>query len=141
MIPVKSIFRAAVLMATVVTLASLTACGGTKVYTADKTIVHKGSIYNISNVQRVSTRVQGTLSNGDTMDLRGADKKKINQLLDDNKNFVLETTFELDQQELVYQRSQVDSYRDYSKLMSNFESAEKKVTKFMADKKETQLKL
>ena len=124
-----------------VALVSVVACGGTKVYNTDKTIVHDSGIYNISNVQKVSTRVEADLPGGETVNMKGKDKKAVNDLLDEHDEIVVSTVFDLDQQELVYQRVRVDSYRDYSKVMSNYESAGKKITKFMADKKKTQLKL
>jgi hypothetical protein len=38
-------------------------------------------------------------------------------------------------------RTKVDSYNDYSRLNSRYDKAMKDLTKFMADKKKTQLKL
>jgi hypothetical protein len=120
---------------------SLAGCGSTKVYTADKNIVYRGSIYNLGNVQRVGSRAEATLSDESVVNAMGLDKKQVNQLLDEHSSFLLTTTVELDERDMVYERATVNSYSDYSKRMKNFEKALNSITKFMADKKKTQLKL
>ena len=120
---------------------SLTGCGSTKVYNASKTVVYNGATYNLSNVQRIGSRVEGTLPSGDKVQLRGIDKKGFNALLDDN-NFVQVTAFiELDEKEFVYRNKQVKSYSDFTKILKSQESAMSSINKFMANKKSTQLKL
>ena len=120
---------------------SLAGCGSTKVYTADKTIVYAGNIYNLGNVQRVGSRVEGRLPNDDTVNMRTLDKKGVEALLKEHSSVLVSTVFELDGQDLVYQRSRVERYRDYSDMMKRFDRALNDITKFMADKKKTQLKL
>ena len=110
-------------------------------YTADKNIVYKGSLYNMSNVKTVTANVTGQLPNGDVKNMKGMDKKAVQALLDESSPVMVTTALDLDGQEMVYERRSVSKYSDYSKMMSNFESAGKKVTKFMANKKSTQLKL
>jgi hypothetical protein len=120
---------------------ALAGCGSTKVYTADKNIVYRGNIYNLGNVQRVGSRAEATLPDDSVVDAMDLSKKQVNGLLDEHSSFVLTTTVELDSQDMVYERATVDSYSDYSKRMKNFERALNNITKFMADKKKTQLKL
>jgi len=120
---------------------SLTGCGSTKVYNASKTVVYNGATYNLSNVQRIGSRVEGTLPSGDKVSLQRIDKKGFNALLDDS-NFVQVTSFiELDEKEFVYRNKQVKSYSDYTKILKSQESAMNSINKFMANKKSTQLKL
>ena len=124
-----------------ISMLSLTGCGSTKVYNASKTVVYNGATYNLSNVQRIGSRVEGTLPDGDKVRLQGMDKKGFNALLDDNK-FVQVTSFvELDDKDFVYRNKQVKSYSDFSKILKSQESAMNSINKFMANKKSTQLKL
>lgn len=120
---------------------ALAACGSTKVYTADKTIVYNGAIFNVSNVQRISSRSEAELPNGQTVNLRGMDRNGIEALLDEHGSMVVTNVVEMDTQEMVYQRAKVEKYSQYSKMAKNFDSAQKNITKFVADKKKTQLKL
>ncbi len=113
----------------------------TKVYTADKTLVFGSSIYNLSNVKRLGSRIEGTLPDGSKIDLERADKSEINDLLRVHSSFVVSTYIEMDDKALTYQRSEVDRYSDFSKLVKNQNSAMNKISKFMANKKSTQLKL
>jgi hypothetical protein len=122
-------------------LSLLAACGSTKVYTADKTVVHKGSIYNLGNVSKIGTRIDGQLPDGEVVSMTNMDRKEVESLLDEHDEILVSTVFDLDEQEMVYQRVRVDSWRSYSQVVSSFESASKKMTRFMADKKDTQLKL
>jgi hypothetical protein len=124
-----------------ISMLSLSGCGSTKVYNASKTVVYNGNTYNLSNVQRIGARVEGTLPSGDKVQLQRIDKKGFNALLDDNK-FVQVTSFvELDDKEFVYRNKQAKSYSDYTKILKSQESAMNSINKFMANKKSTQLKL
>lgn len=124
-----------------VSMLSLAGCGSTKVYNVSKTVVYNGSTYNLSNVQRIGSRIEGALPNGDEVSLQRIDKKGFNSLLDENE-FVQVTAFiELDDKEFVYRNNQVKKYSDFTKIVSSQESAMKSINKFMANKKSTQLKL
>jgi hypothetical protein len=122
-------------------LLSLGACGSTKVYTADKTIVYKGDIYNMGNVQRIGSRIDGQLPDGSTVNMKNLDRKGVEALLKDNKEIVVSAIVDMDDEQMVYQRSRVTKYSEYSKMLNRFEGAMKDISKFMADKKKTQLKL
>ena len=119
----------------------LAGCGSTKVYTADKTIVYNGNIYNLGNIQRVSSRIEGLLPNGDVVNMRTQDKKGVQSLLDQHSSFIVSTVVELDGQDMVYQRSRVEKYSQYSSMTKRFDRALEDITKFMGNKKSTQLKL
>lgn len=120
---------------------ALAGCGSTKVYTADKTIVYNGSIYNMANVQQISGRIEGQLPDGSTVNMKTLDKKGVEALLKENKEVLVSTVVGMDAQEMVYQRARVKKYSEYKKMVSRFDGAMSDISKFMADKKKTQLKL
>jgi hypothetical protein len=120
---------------------ALAGCGSTKVYTADKTVVYNGNLYNMGNVQRIGSRIDGRLADGTTVNMSNMDKKAVEGLLKDNGEVMVSMVVEMDDQEMLYQRSRVSRYSNYSKMKSRFEGAQKDIAKFMADKKKTQLKL
>ena len=124
-----------------VVMLSLSGCGSTKVYTANKTIVYDGDIYNMSTVQRIGSRVEGLLPSGDLINMRSLDKKEVEGLLKEHSSMIVTTIVEMDSQEMTYERRRITRYSDFSKMMKNFDKALDDVRKFMANKKSTQLKL
>ncbi len=124
-----------------VAMALVAACGGTKVYTADKTVIYRDSIYNVSNVQRLTARQTARTADGQDVNLAGKNKQQLQAFFKENPDTMVSMYIEMDQQELVYVRTRVDGYNEYSKLSRRFESAMKDLTRFMGDKKKTQLKL
>jgi hypothetical protein len=122
-------------------IVALPGCGSTKVYTNDKTLVYRSNLYNLSNVQRLGSRVEGTLPNGDKINLAQMDKKEINKLLDDHSSLVVTTFVEMDDKDMVYQNSKIKSYSDFSTMTKRLDKAMGNIQKFMANKKSTQLKL
>ena len=120
---------------------ALAGCGSTKVYTAEKTIVYKDSLYNLSGVQQVGSRIDGQAADGSTVNMRSLDKKGVEKLLKENPEMVVTTLVVMDDKEVVYERRQVKKYSDYSKMASRLDGAMKDINKFMADGKKTQLKL
>jgi len=133
------VFLAVLLVASLGVL--LSGCGSTKVYTADKTIVYNGTLYNMGAVQRVSPRIDGQLPDGTSVAMKGMDKKQVEDLLKQHSQLVVSTVVEMDQQEMVYQRSRVEKYSQFGKMADRLDGAMKDINKFMADKKKTQLKL
>ena len=120
----------------------MTGCiSSSKSYNAGKNIVYNGSMYNISNVKTVNSKVEGKLPNGDVKNMKGMNKKAVEALLKQSSPIVVTTALDLDGDDMVYERRSVTKYSEYSKMIKNFESAGKKITKFMGDKKATQLKL
>lgn len=113
----------------------------TKVYQTDKTITYNGALYNMSNVQKIGSRVEGKLPNGDVRNMKGMDKKTVSALLKEGTPIMVTTAIELDSQELLYERRNITKYSEYSSMVKKLESAGKKVSSFMANKKATQLKL
>ena len=125
-----------------VLILALAGCfSSTKVYQTDKTITYKSTLYNMANVQKIDARIMGELPNGDEKDMKGMDKKAVEALLKADSPITVTTAFKMDSQEMVYERRSVKKYSEFSKMVKNFESAGKKISKFMANKKQTQLKL
>lgn len=121
---------------------SLSGCvSKTKVYTADKTMTYRGDLYNMSNVQRISPAVEGKLPNGETVNMKGMDRNEVEDLLDENSPVMVSMYVEMDDQKMVYLRSSVDRWSEFSKMSKSLDSAMGKINKFMANKKSTQLKL
>ena len=129
----------AVLLA--ICMVALTGCGGTKVYTADKTITYRDSMYNMANVQKITAREEATLDSGETVNLRNKEKKELQQFFQEHDEVMVSMFVDMGQADLVYLRMRVESYSEYSRMKSRFDKALKDITKFMGDKKKTQLNL
>jgi hypothetical protein len=136
-----SAVRWLMVLSLVLLAAMLTACGSTKVYTADKTVVYKGTVFNVSNVKMFSPKNEAVLADKSTVDLKSMDKKSFNALLDKEKPVFVRQGFMLDSDEMIYQATNVSSWSDLDKMNKRFVSAQNSLTKFLADKKKTQLKL
>ena len=124
-----------------VCILSLAGCGSTKVYTTQKSVTYKGDLYNVSNIQKIGTRVEGLTPDGSVINMKGMDKKAAQAKLDEHSPLVVSTVFEMDSQELIYQRKSITKASEFSTMVKNFEGAGNKISKFMANKKSTQLKL
>lgn len=116
-------------------------CGSTKVYTVDKTIVYSGALYNMGNVQRLTSRIEGQLPDGTRVDLRTLDKKGVEALLRQTAPLMVSAIIQMDNQEMLYQRAAIRKYSEYRKLAGRLDDAIDDINKFMAHKKKTQLKL
>ena len=137
-----SLVRWMITIGLVAVVATLVGCGSTKVYTADKTVVYKDNVYNVSQVKVFSPKNEAILADKSTVNLKGMEKKAFEKLLEDNENSVfVRQTFMLDSDELVYQATSVTKWNDLSKMNKRFSSAQSDLTKFLGDKKKTQLKL
>jgi PBP1b-binding outer membrane lipoprotein LpoB len=119
----------------------LTGCGGTKVYDTTKTIVYNGSIYQVTDVKQISTTIDGITPDKQTINLKNKDKGQVSDLIEQHDPLFVRMAFQLDDQELVYSATEVDSYRDYNRMLSRFEDAGDDIAKLMAEKKTEQLKL
>lgn len=137
----RNLLRHAGTVALAFCLALMAACGSTKVYTADKTVIYRDSIYNISNVQRITSKKLAVTPAGQEVNLASMDTKALKAFFKDNPGSTVNLYMEMDDQQLTYVQTKVDSYNDYSRLASRYDKALKDLTKFMGDKKKTQLKL
>jgi hypothetical protein len=137
-------FRARTIAAMLVVLISTglaTGCGSTKVYSPDKTVEYNGSIYNVSAVKQLSTRLEAVPASGDPIDLRGYDSKKFDALVKEQGPLAVRSIIALDDKDLVYEQKTLQKGGDFSKMQKALGDAYKKLTSFMADAKKTQLKL
>jgi hypothetical protein len=116
-------------------------CGSTKVYTAKKTVVHADSVYNVSDVRVFNTRTEAVLADGQATDLKGITKRTFNDMLDKDPAIQVRQVITMDEQELVYHDSTVKSWSELDRLNRQFKSATTSLQKFLADERDTQLKL
>jgi len=132
--------HAILLLASMLTVLLLTACGGTKVYNNDKTVVYNGAVYNVSKVKQMTSKITGKIADESSVSLRGADRKQIESYLEQGPMYV-RMAFLLDDQEMLYRASSVTKWSDYNKMLKSFENAGKQITSLMGNKKKMQLKL
>jgi len=135
---VKKFLVVAVVAAAIV---SLTACGSTKVYNEQKTIVFHGSMYNISNVVRISSRIDGTLPNGETVQLGAMDKDTFRSRFGDSLPIQAKGVITLDDTELVYTQGAIAKYKDLEKMQKALQGALKDIRKFMKKTGKAQMEL
>ncbi len=136
-----SAFRRFAVIALSTCLLTLAGCGSTKVYNSQKTLVHGGSIYNVTNVMVFSSRTDGIAASDETLDLRGVDKKGFRNLLEQHQAIFGRQVVTLDEREVVYQARQVDSWSDFRKMDKRFSSIVEDLQDFLANPKKTQLEL
>jgi hypothetical protein len=126
----------------VISMALLAGCiSSSRVYNNDKNVVYNGAMYNLANVKQINTSISGKLSDSNTVDLKGADRKQIEAYLKEYDSIYVRMAFQFDGQEMLYRASAVDSWSAYNKMRKSLESAGKQISKLMADKKKIQLKL
>ena len=127
--------------ATLMLVLALSACGGTKVYTADKNVVYRDSIYNLASVQQISTRKEAKLPDGEVVALDNKKEEQLKTFFETNPGSMVSMYFVFDERDMLYLRMKVENYREYERLENRLQKAMKDVMKFMGDKKKTQLKL
>ena len=88
-------------------MALFAGCGGTKVYTIDKTITSRDAMYNMSTVQKISGREEAKLADGTVVNLRNKDKKEVEKFFKENDEVLVSMIVDMDQQEMVYLRMNV----------------------------------
>mgnify|MGYP001549692796 CR=1 FL=1 len=118
-----------------------TGCGGTKVYTADKNVFYRASIYNLASVQQISTRKEAKLPGGEVVALDNKKEEQLKSFFEANPGSMVSMYFVFDERDMLYLRMKVENYREYERLEKRIDKAMKDVVKFMGDKKKTQLKL
>ena len=118
-----------------------TGCGSTKVYDTRKTIVYGDQMYNVTDTKQFSATEEGSLPDGTTVDLKNADKKKLQELLKQYKNIPVRMAFHFDDKVLLYRQVTATSWSDFDRAQSDFQRAGKKIREMMEDERSTQLKL
>ena len=130
-----------VLLISIVAMAAMSACGSTKVYNNDKTVVYNGAIYNVSKANQIAGKITAKLSDTETVSLNGVDKKQVEAYLDEYDRIYVRMAFQLDDREMLYRASSVSKWSEYSRMLKSFEKAEKQIFDLMGHKKKMQLKL
>lgn len=132
-----------VIVALVLTLASSVAgCGGrTKVMTAQKSIVYRERLYNVSVVREVSPVQEVTLPDDSVRDLERLDDRAVRDLFGEYDRLRARFVIMLDDTALIYFQGPVTSARELSRIQDRFRSALGRIQRFMADGKQTQLEL
>lgn len=118
-----------------------TGCGGTKVYNNDKTVIYNGAVYNISKAKQINPKATAKLSDSKTVSLKGADRKQIEAYFEEYGSIFVRMVFELDEKEMLYRASSVDSWKQYQNMQESFDNAGNQITELLGDKKKMQLKL
>jgi hypothetical protein len=117
-------------------------CGSTKVYESSKTLVVRGTIYNVTDVKVFSSKTEATLTNDSVIDVRDYEKKPFNLLLEQNGGSVfVRQSIDMDEQEVVYRARPVDSWSDFRKMRNKFDDATEDLQDFLGRPKESQLEL
>lgn len=130
------------LIVSVLAMLLLAGCiSSSRVYNNDKNIVYNGTMYNMANVKQTKSTITGIQDGDQQIDLKNADRKEFEALLDEEKSIYVRMAFQFDDQELLYRAGEVTKWSQFTKMKSSFESAGKKIAKLMANKKQTQLKL
>ena len=134
--------RTIVLLASVLSMLLLAGCiSSSKVYNNDKTVVYKGTMYNMANVKQINSTITGKLEDGKEVNLKNADRKQVEAYLDESSSMFVRMVFEFDDRDLVYRANSVEKWSDFSKMRKSFESEGNQISKLMGNKKQLQLKL
>lgn len=108
---------------------------------ADKVISYKGNTFNVENVKKVSSRVEGEAGDEAIVGVRSITKKQFNSYVDKAGTVVVTTFIEFDSDQLVYQKVGVTKYGDLQNVIDQLDKAMKQITKFMGRTKGGVLKL
>jgi hypothetical protein len=119
----------------------LMACGSTKVYTAEKTMTYHGSLYTLTGVSKISSRVDAETPDGETLDLRGVNKAQFKALKEKHGALRVTAVLVVGEEEIVVQTATVEKFSQLEKMTRNLDSKMEKIGKFMKDGKKTQLNL
>lgn len=131
-----------VLIISALSMLLLAGCiSSSRVYNNDKNIVYNGTMYNMANVKQIKSTITGIQDGDGQIDLKNANRKEFEALLDEEKSIYVRMAFEFDDQELLYRASEVTKWSQFTKMKNSFESAGKQISKLMANKKQIQLKL
>ena len=137
---IRKLGRTLTVVASIMTILLVTACGSTKVYNNDKTVVYRDAVYNISKVKQINSKISGKLADDTSVNLAGVERKQIEAYLKQGPMYV-RMAFGLDEQEMLYRASSVSKWSEYSSMLKSFNNASKQITSLMGNKKKMQLKL
>ena len=119
----------------------LTACGGTKVYESTKTVVYRGSIYNLTETRTVTRNITGKPENGQQVSLGNTDKKAFSALVKESGPVYVRMSFLFDDVEMLYRADTIDSWQKFSSMQKDFDRAGDRIAKLMKEQKSAQIEL
>lgn len=119
----------------------LAGCGSTKVYTADKSVQYRGTIYNVSEVKRLSSRLETVPASGEPFELTGSDRRQFDALVKEQGPVTVRSLIVLDDGEMLFEQKTLESGREFERMQSDLVDVFKKISRFMADAQKTQLRL
>ena len=128
----------AVLVLAVIVMAGY---GSTKAYSADKSVVYRGSIYNISNITHFTSKIEAKTAEGEAWDLTNFDKTRFEAFVGEQGTVMVQSLILMDDQTMVYQSATPKKYSEFDKMRKKLEAAMGQIAKFMKKKKATQLQL
>ena len=85
-------------------MAVVAGCGSTtNVYDANKMLILHGDMHNVSKYTTYSSSIEGTLPNGEVIDLDRTSKKQFKSYLEQHSEIHVTTKFLMDDQEVIYE--------------------------------------
>ena len=115
--------------------------GSTNAYSADKTVLYRTSMYNISNVTHFTSKIEAKTADGETVDLTNYDKTRFEAFVEEQGTVMVQSVILMDEETLVYQSATPKKYSELDKMRKKLASAMSQIAKFMKKKKATQLQL
>jgi hypothetical protein len=106
-----------------------------------KTVSYNGTMYNVSNITKTSSRVDGKAGENEIVGLRSIDKPAFESYVKEHGSIIVTTVIVFDEDEMVYKNTRVSKYNDLQKVIKSLDSAMDQIAKFMGKKKASLLKL
>jgi regulatory protein YycH of two-component signal transduction system YycFG len=106
-----------------------------------KTVSYKGTMYNVSNITKTSSKVDGRAGDNEIVGLRSIDKTAFESYVKEHGSVTVTTVIIFDEDEMVYQNTRVTKYKELEKVIKNLDSAMDEIAKFMGKNKASLLKL
>lgn len=128
-----------VLLAVALVIPALFVC--TEAYAADKAVSYRGNTYNVANVTKTSSRVDGEAKDSQIAGLRSTSKQQFEKYIEQYEEIIVTTVILFDDDQMVYQTARVKKYNDLQKQIKKLDSAMTEIAKFMGRKKGGLLKL
>jgi len=120
----------------------LSGCATSRVYEQSKTVLIGGSMYNITDVKNIQSFVVGAYGTPPSeVDMKYTNRKQWEAITDLHGPVTLKMHFTFDGDEAVFIQKRTDSWREFSRLRSDFEKARERIAELMKDRKATQVKL
>ena len=101
----------------------------------DKTVSYKGTMYNVSNITKTSSRVDGSAGGNEIVGLRSIDKKGFQAYVEEHGSVIVTTVIIFDEDEMVYQNVRVKKYNELQNVIKSIDKAMEQIAKFMGNKK------